>query len=456
VISTSKARTTQKKEVQMSQFEDAMSHVDQDAVANLTMEMIDIPSPMGGERALAEYLAGRFRAVGLQTKLQEVEPDRYNVFGKLEGTGGGSTLMYCGHLDTTYGGDEEGIRDLGPGYQPKSWREGEWIFGMGAYNMKGGHASSILAVEALAKAKAKLKGDLIIAGVVGETCHTPVGRYQGARYRGCGIGGRFMVHNGITADMVVIPEPTSNRISVASGGYLFFQLTTRGNPGATYRRGGSTVQVKPGEDAIEKMLKAIPAIKSWGDKYTTHTKYHGEPAGNVNIIAIEGGHPFRASKLPCFCHLYLEVGHMPGQLHCDIIDNVKQITRDLGKQDASMEIELQVVQSAHAAEISPDEYVVRSVSGAHKQVWGEQPEITWDGWYADTAPLTRAGIPAICYGPQGRARGGGTGYYPKEGEHVHIGDLAKGTEVFVRAALDVCMTDRKSVRAPNAMGTIVR
>jgi hypothetical protein len=61
VISTTRA--TQKKELLMSQFEDTMSHVDQDAVANLTMEMIDIPSPMGGERALAEYLAGRFRAV---------------------------------------------------------------------------------------------------------------------------------------------------------------------------------------------------------------------------------------------------------------------------------------------------------------------------------------------------------------------------------------------------------
>src|SRR5688500_9541521 len=124
----------------MSAFEDAMAHVDQEAIAKLTMEMIDIPSPMGGERDLADYLAGRFRAAGLQTKLQEVEPERYNVFGYLEGSGGGPTLMYCGHLDSTYGGDEEGIRDLGPGYQPKSWREGDWIYGMGAYNMKGGHA----------------------------------------------------------------------------------------------------------------------------------------------------------------------------------------------------------------------------------------------------------------------------------------------------------------------------
>jgi acetylornithine deacetylase len=440
----------------MSVFDDAMGHVDSEAIAKLTMEMIDIPSPMGGEKDLALYLERRFRAAGLETKLQEVEPERYNVFGRLPGTGGGPTMMYCGHLDSTYGGDEEGIRDLGPGYQPKSWREGDWIFGMGAYNMKGGHASSILAVEALARSKARLKGDVLIAGVVGETCHTPVGRYQGKRYRGCGVGARFMVNNGIAADMVVIPEPTSNRISVASGGYVFFELTTRGNPGATYRRGGATIQFKPGEDAIEKMLKAIPSIKKWGAGYMDNTKYHGEPAGHVSVIAIEGGHPFRASKLPCFCHLYLEVGHMPGQLHCDIIEEVKQVTRELQEEDPSMVVEMQVVQTAHAAEISSDEYVVRGISTAHEQVWGERPEITWDGWYADTAPLTRAGIPSICYGPQGRVRSGGTGFYPKEGEQVHIGDLTKGTEVFIRAALEVGMQERMSVRAPNALGTIVR
>ena len=82
----------------MSMVEDALAFVDEEAIAQLTMEMVDIPSPTGGERALAEYLADRFRAAGLQTSIQEVEPDRYNVFGRIEGTGDGPTLMYCGHL----------------------------------------------------------------------------------------------------------------------------------------------------------------------------------------------------------------------------------------------------------------------------------------------------------------------------------------------------------------------
>lgn len=440
----------------MSIVEEALGQIDRASMTALVTKMIDIPSPMGGEAALARYLEGRFRAAGLKTRLQEVEPDRFNVYGLLEGTGGGANLMYCGHLDSTYGGDEEGIRDLGPGYQPKSWVDGDWVHGLGSYNMKGGHASAILAVEALSRAKARFPGDLLIAGVVGETCHANVARYQGSRFRGCGIGARFMVANGIGADVVVIPEPTSNRISTASGGYVFFELQTRGNPGATYKRGGMSLQVKPGEDAIEKMLHAIPAIKSWGEGYLAHTRYHGEPAGNVNIIAIEGGHPFRPSKLPSFCRLYLEVGMMPGQEHGDIIEGVHECSRALQRERPDLQIEVKVVQVAHTAEVSANEYVVRAVSKAHEIVWGKAPEVTWDGWYADTAPLTRAGIPAICYGPQGRMRGGGSGYYPKEGEHVHIGDLTSGAQVFVQVAQDICNQERGPVLTKQASGTIIR
>ncbi len=438
----------------MSMVEDALGFVDRSAMLELVTRMIDIPSPVGGEKVLAEYLDERFRAAGLKTWKQEVEPDRFNVYGLLEGRGGGANLMYLGHLDSAYGGDEEGIRDLGPGYQPKSWVDGDWVHGLGAYNMKGGHAAAILAVEALARAKARFPGNLLIAGVVGETSHANVARYQGARYRGCGVGARFMVANGVGADMVVIPEPTSNRIAVASGGYVFLELQTRGNPGATYRRGGVSLQIKPGEDAIEKMLQAIPALKRWGDEYVANTRYHGEPAGNVNIIAIEGGHPFRPTKLPSFCRLYLEVGIMPGQDHGDIIEGVRECVRRLERDDPQLVVEMKVVQTAHTAEVSADEFVVQAVARAHRNVWGNEPDVTWDGWYADTAPLTRAGIPAICYGPQGRMRGGGSGYYPKEGEHVHVGDITQGAQVFVHAACDICAQDRTAVRSKRPGGTV--
>ena len=428
--------------------EDALAYVDQAGITQLTREMIDIPSPVGGEKALAEYLVGRFKSAGLKATLQEVEPNRFNVFGLLEGTGGGPSLLYAGHLDSAYGGDEEGIAELGPGYQPKSWVEDDWIFGLGAYNMKGGHASSILAVEALARAKARFRGDLMIAGVVGETCHAPVARYQGARYRACGVGARFMVANGIAADMCVIPEPTSNRVSVTSGGYVYFELTTRANAGATYRRGGTLSATNKPRDAIERMFDIIPAVKAWGDEFSSRNRYHNEPAGYADVIAIEGGHPFRPTKLACACRLYFEVGTMPGIRQNDVIQGLRDCTRELKRRDPELDVEVKVVQTAQGAEVSPEETVVTALADAHEQTWGEQPEITWNGWYADTAPLTQAGIPAVCYGPQGRARSGGAGY-AVEGEHVNIDDLRNGSEVFIRMAADVCMRDRASVLAPS-------
>lgn len=439
----------------MGMREDAVAKVDEKELCRLTMDLIDIPSPMGGERAVAEYLAGRFRAVGLRTRLQEVESERFNVYGVLEGTGGGATLMYCGHLDTAFGGDEDGIRDLGPGYQPKSFVEDEWIFGMGAYNMKSGLASAVAAVEALAKARVRLKGDVMLAGVVGETSHAQVGRFQGRRYRGCGIGARFMVTNGIAADMAIIPEPTTSRISVVSGGYVYAQITTRGNPGATYRRGGISIKVMPAVDAVEKMFPVIAAIKDWAPKYVAATRYKGEEATNVSIIAIDGGLPFRPTKLAPICKVYVEVDTMPGQRHADVIAELKHLLEEVRARDPEVVTELEIIQTALGAEVSPEEPVVRSLQVAHQQVHGAAAEVTWDGWHADTAALTRAGIPAVCYGPQGRARAGGSGYYPREGEQASIKDLVKGTEVFVLTALGLGMRSRAEVRAARPAGTVI-
>ena len=133
---------------------------------------------------------------------------------------------------------------------------------------------------------------------------------------------------------------------------------------------------------------------------------------------------------------------------------MRSCVRELQTLNPTLEVEVNVIQTAHTAEVSPNEYVVRAISSAHQQVWGDPPEVTWDGWYADTAPLTRAGIPAICYGPQGRMRGGGSGYYPKEGEHASAVDLTLGTKVFVHAAADICMQPRSAVRANQPTGTV--
>jgi acetylornithine deacetylase len=340
-------------------------------------------------------------------------------------------------MDTAWKGDEEGIAEMGPGYSTPSYVNGEWIYGAGAYNMKSGLTTAIAAVEAVARSGERFAGDLVIAAVVGETCHAPVGRYQGARYRGCGYGGNYLVSHGVTADLAVIAEPTSSRVAYASGGYVYFELQVLGNPGASYVRGGD-VAVKKAVDALEKALDLKSRIAGWAAGYRARNPYRGNEAANVTIVALESGHPWRPTKNPPFARLYIEVDTMPGQHPADVVAEFEALIDSARREDPDLTVKCSVVQLAHGAEVPADSFVVTSTAAAHTAVYGSAPEITYEGWFADTASFTRYGIPAICYGPGGRSAEGGSGYYPRSGEHASIEDLFLGAKVFVQLAVDVC------------------
>ena len=59
-------------------------------------------------------------AMGLEVSWQEVEDGRPNVVGRLEGAGGGPSLMFNGHMDTSYSGREPHLRSK-RGFQPRAF-----------------------------------------------------------------------------------------------------------------------------------------------------------------------------------------------------------------------------------------------------------------------------------------------------------------------------------------------
>ena len=56
-----------------------------------------------GEAEVARLLAERMRRAGLEVDVWDAAPGRPNVVGRLAGTGGGRTLMFCGHTDVVGG-----------------------------------------------------------------------------------------------------------------------------------------------------------------------------------------------------------------------------------------------------------------------------------------------------------------------------------------------------------------
>jgi len=155
--------------------------IDKEATAKLLTDIVNISSPTGEEAEIARYLADRFESVGLKATLQEADQDRYNAVGVLEGDGSGLSLMFNGHLDTSFTGREKVGLKGGYGLLPtlssgaQAVVEGDRIYGLGATNMKGGLAAFTMAAEAIKKAGTADK-EKVIDALEGLSLDTAMGK----------------------------------------------------------------------------------------------------------------------------------------------------------------------------------------------------------------------------------------------------------------------------------------
>jgi len=144
----------------------AIEHIDRDRLVKLVMDLVDIPSPTGEEESVARAVHSELQEAGFDATLQPIGDDRYNAVGRLQGQGGGKSLMFNGHLDTSFGPEQA---HRGIGYECKATLiDDEWIYGMGSFNMKSAMGTYITAAEAIQNAGIKLGGDVVIAVVAGE------------------------------------------------------------------------------------------------------------------------------------------------------------------------------------------------------------------------------------------------------------------------------------------------
>ncbi len=141
--------------------------VNRDRLVDTASAMIGVHSFTGDEQSMAELMVSLYEGMGLHVQWQQVEDGRANALGIWAGAGGGKSLMFNGHMDTSYSGREPWLKDV-PGFQPKAFVEGDRLYGLGISNMKGALACYVEAVRALQDAGVRLRGDVLIAAVCGE------------------------------------------------------------------------------------------------------------------------------------------------------------------------------------------------------------------------------------------------------------------------------------------------
>ena len=401
--------------------------IDGDRLVEWASRAIETPSFTGSEEAMAELLRETFLDLGMQVQWQQVEEGRANVLGTWPGAGGGPSLMFNGHMDTSYSGREPWLRHV-PGFQPSAFVDDGRLYGLGISNMKGALACYVEAVRALDDAGVRLQGDVLIAAVAGEIEKTQWGEAQGAEFRGYAAGSRHLVTHGGVADMCILGEPTESKVVLGHFGSLWLRISTRGPFIHTAFSEG-----KRDENSIVRMRDVLEAVLEWIPSWEEDPEnaYRGAKA-IVNVGAIEGGFGWRVSRTPHRTDLFLDVRVPPTKEMTKARSQVLEMVRGLGERFPGHGIEGEVYVTAPGAEIAEEHPLVAAIDDAHAAVFGEMPERDVTRWFSDASVLTRYGIATVNYGTS-------TGLLDTvKGENLEVAGLVKTAEVYARAAMKVC------------------
>jgi acetylornithine deacetylase len=401
--------------------------IDRGRLVDWASRAIGTPSFTGSEEAMAELVRETFLGMGLQVQWQQVEEGRANVLGTRPGVGGGASLMFNGHMDTSYSGREPWLAHV-PGFQPSAFVEDGRLYGLGISNMKGALACYVEALRALDDAGVRLRGDLMIAAVSGEIEKTQYGDAQGPEYRGYAAGSRYLVSHGGVADMCILGEPTESKVVLGHFGSLWLRISTKGPFVHTAFSEG-----KRHENAIVRMRDVLDVVLEWIPTWEDDpSNAYGDAKAIVNVGALQGGFGWRVSRTPHRADLFLDVRVPPTKPMARARTQVLEMVRELAERFPGHGVEGEIYVTAPGAEIAGDHPLVGALDAAHAEVFGASPERDVTRWFSDASVLTRYGIATVNYGTS-------TGLLDTvKGENLEIDGLVKTAEVYARAAMNVC------------------
>ena len=353
-----------------------------------------------GEGEIAEYVADFMRGIGLETRLEEVEPGRWNATGILGGAGGGPTLMLNGHTDTV-GVDYMEIDPLDPAV-----REGR-MYGRGTYDMKGGLAAILSAVKAVVDSGEGLRGDLVVAAVCDEEYAS--------------IGTERLVEQ-VRADAAVVGEPTEFQILVAHKGFAWVDIETRG-----VAAHGSAWQV--GVDAIAKMGKVQVGLERLQEEVLMKRSHGlvGPPSVHSSIIG--GGREL--STYPDNCRLQVERRLIPGETREDVEGELAGLLGSIGDIDPKFDGDYEITFFRGPMEVSPEEEICRILGEVSEEVRGEEPLFTGGSGWMDTQIIWGRGTPAVAFGPAGSGAHAAV-------EYVEVDSVIEAARIFERVIHRFC------------------
>jgi acetylornithine deacetylase/succinyl-diaminopimelate desuccinylase-like protein len=416
---------------------DVLARIDPKEVVELALALGNIDSPTGAEGPAGEFVYGWLEQNAFAPKKYALIPERFNVAATLAGTGGGYSLCFNAHLDTTLRPDAVwSARDPKDALYHSAWVEGDSIYGDGVVNDKGPMAAYLVAAKAIRDAGFPLKGDLIVSAVAGEISREPIEEWQGPLYLSKDLGVRFMVTHGVVADFALVAEGTGFGIVGIEPGKAHFKVTVYSDGPRYYtpylpRPTG----LADAPNAIVRAAAVIAEFEKWAYDYQQRNTYRGEmgtivPKASVN--AIRSGYPFNVTSAPQIAAFYVDTRILPGANPMDVRDELRGVLKKLG---VSGEVELYVYRPGFEARGA--ELLIDAIKRSHAETFSTPPAIVADAvtsMWRDTNAFNELGIPAVSYAPRAQSHASTKSFKVK--------DLTDAALVYARIAMDLCNRDR--------------
>jgi succinyl-diaminopimelate desuccinylase len=372
-----------------------------DEVTELTAALIRFPTvnPPGDiYLPCAEFIGERLRRRGFSVEYVRAEgapgdTDRYprwNVICRREGTSPGPTVHFNSHIDVVEAG-EDWTMDPFAGII----KDGR-VYGRGACDMKGGLATSIVAVEAFIETFADFPGAIEISGTADE---------ESGGFGGVAHLARLGYFSRPRVDHVIIPEPLNkDRVCLGHRGVWWAEIETKGEIAhgsmpflgdCAVRHMGAVIE------AFEREL--FPALNA--KRTTMPVVPQGARRSTINLNSIHGGQTddFRpglpSPNVPDWCRLTIDRRFLLEEKIGEVKAEVTSILDRLKRERPKFDYEIRDIMEVQPLMTERDAPVVNAVSAAIREIFDREYVIS-PGTY-DQKHVARIGslYDCIAYGP---------------------------------------------------------
>jgi acetylornithine deacetylase len=403
----------------------------------LTAELVRFPSVRGAEQTAQDFVAAEMHRRGLavdrfQVKIEDIRnlpgfspvhvnyDNAFNVVGcRRADHAKGRSLILNGHIDVVPTGPVDMWST--PPFEPR--RDGNWLYGRGAGDMKAGLAGCLAALAALDRIGCRPAADVTIQSVVEEEC--------------TGNGALACLARGYRADAVLIPEPMGDKLLRAQVGVLWFQVKVRGTP--VHVRDANT-----GANVIEAAYGLMQTLRrletEWNGRRKAFPPFDEvDHPINLNIGKIAGGD--WASSAPAWCDFEVRIAIYPGQKIADAKRELEQTILGAARDIPSLANNPpELVYHGFEAEgyvLAGAEAPIATLGAAHRAVFGRALEESAVSFTTDARFFgLYAGTPAMVYGPVTEAIHGFD-------ERVDLESMRRITQAMTLFIADWCGLDKR-------------